>query len=155
MPKLDNVHWRASALPAGSCSSLEELPEEARAVVDQAPRAVLTTIDDDGRPHAVPVCFAVSGSHIFTAIDHKPKTTTSLARLRHIEARPFATVLVDRYDDDWSKLGWVMVRGRARIDHPGAAGSELEARYRQYRERPPEGPVIVIEPQRISWWLAQ
>lgn len=128
---------------------------EALGVVRRARRAVLTTIDDEGRPHAVPICFAVSAGDIVTPIDHKPKTTTALARVRHIEQRSFATVLFDRYNDDWSQLGWVMVRGRARLGEAGIAREELAARYSQYRDRPPHGEAIVIEPERISWWLAQ
>ena len=123
--------------------------------MNDARRAVLTTVDRDGYPHAVPVCFATGEELIFSAIDHKPKTTTSLARLRHIDDRNYATMLFDRYDEDWSKLGWVMARGRAHIDPPGTANSQLGARYAQYLERPPRGPVIVVRPERISWWLAR
>lgn len=128
---------------------------EALAIVRQAQRAVLTTIDDEGRPHAVPICFAVIGGDIVTPIDHKAKSTTRLARVRHIEQRPFATVLFDRYDIDWSNLGWVMARGAARLDDARIAKEELAARYPQYLTRAPEGKAIVIEPQHVSWWLAK
>jgi PPOX class probable F420-dependent enzyme len=141
-------------MTAGACTSLESLPEQAGAILQHARRAVLTTIDDHGRPHAVPICFAVSHGNVVTPIDHKPKKTRALARIRHIEDRPLATVLFDRYDDDWSNLGWVMVRGNARIGSADSARDELAARYPQYRERPPEGPLIVIEPERITWWLS-
>ena len=104
--------------PGATCRSLDDVPAQARAIVDGARRAVLSTVASDGRPHAVPVCFALSSAGIVTAIDHKPKTTASPARLRNVEVRRFATVLFDRYDDDWSKLGWVMVRGIARVDEP-------------------------------------
>lgn len=142
-------------MTAGSCASFNDLPAEALRVVEQARRAVLTTIDEQGRPHAVPICFTISADQIFTPIDHKPKKTTTLARVRHVSSRPFATVLFDRYDDDWSNLGWVMVRGTARVEDATTATEGLAVRYRQYRERPPRGQTIAIRPERISWWLAQ
>jgi PPOX class probable F420-dependent enzyme len=114
---------------------------------------VLTTIDEQGGPHAVPICFAVTGTDIVTPIDHKPKSTTALARVRHIQSRPVATVLFDRYDDDWANLGWVMVRGSARLEDPRIARESLAARYPQYRARPPQGELIVVTPRRINWWL--
>ena len=120
--------------------------------------ARLATVRPDGRPHLVPVTFAFDGATIVTAIDHKPKTTTSLQRLRNIEARPVATVLVDHYDDDWSQLWWLRGDGTARIVPDGAEWQQgierLTAKYRQYRDDPPDGPLIVVTVERWSSWSA-
>lgn len=139
-------------MPSGSCRTLAGLPAHARAIVDGARRAVLATIGPDGAPRAVPITFALRGTDIVSAIDHKPKRARPPARLANIAARPAVAVLFDRYDEDWTRLGWVMVRGRARIEPPGSAGAELGARYPQYAGRPPAGEVIAVTPEAISWW---
>jgi len=112
----------------------------------------------DGSPHLVPVCFAVSGDAIYTAVDHKPKSTADLARLRHIAAEPRVALLADRYDDDWSRLWWVRVDGDAKVVDSAQERNEalaaLAAAYRQYAERPPEGPVIAVRPRRFRGWKA-
>jgi PPOX class probable F420-dependent enzyme len=113
---------------------------------------VLATVDGVGRAHAVPVCFAVRTGELVTAVDHKPKSGSKLARISNIERSGRATFLMDRWSEDWRRLGWVMVRGSARLDPPGSADAELAARYEQYRDTPPRGPVIVVRPERISWW---
>ena len=137
---------------AGRCSTLAELPGEAREVIFGARRAVLATLADSERPHLVPVCFAVAQEDIVTAIDDKPKSTSRPARLRNIERRPRVTLLVDRWDENWSKLGWVMIEGTARIETPGYASRELQDRYPQYSKEPPRGEVIVIAPEKLRWW---
>jgi PPOX class probable F420-dependent enzyme len=139
-------------VPSGTSRSLSDLPQDVRAVIDAARRAVLTTIDSSGRPHAVPVCFAVAGGNIFSALDNKPKSGKQLVRVVNVRANPIATVLFDRWDEDWRRLAWVMVRGGARIEPPGTALAELIARYPQYRETPPEGDVIGVNPDRIAYW---
>ena len=106
----------------------------------------------------MPVCFAFVGHAIYTAVDHKPKATAQLARLRHIAAEPRVALLADRYEDDWSRLWWVRVDGDARIvgsvSEREAALAALAAAYPQYAERPPQGPVIVVRPRRIRGWRA-
>jgi PPOX class probable F420-dependent enzyme len=107
----------------------------------------------------VPITFALHGDTIVTAIDHKPKTTTSLQRLRNIEAHPVASVVFDEYDDDWSRLWWVRADGTARVvrqgpDHEQAV-SWLVDKYAPYRSRPPRGSVIVVEVGRWSSWSAR
>jgi PPOX class probable F420-dependent enzyme len=139
-------------MSSGSCGSLDELPEHAHRIVLEARRAVLATVDRRARPHAVPVGYALRGSELVTAIDGKPKSGTKLARVSNIESNSAVTLLVDRWDEDWSRLGWVMVRGTARLEAPGTADRELLARYPQYGDEPPSGRVIVIRPQRILWW---
>jgi PPOX class probable F420-dependent enzyme len=128
--------------------------DRAQALFAAAPVARLATVRPDGRPHLVPICFALDGSTLFTAIDHKPKRTLSLRRLANVAANPAVSVLVDHYEDEWSRLWWVRADGVARIAEPGSAEHAraielLVERYEQYRNRPPEGPAIVIE---ITTW---
>jgi PPOX class probable F420-dependent enzyme len=141
-------------MASGACADLSALPEKVGSIVAEARRAVLATTDAEGRAHAVPVCFAVRSDEIVSALDHKPKSGRKLARLRHIEATGRATVLVDRWSEDWERLGWVMARGSARIDAPGTADGPLAARYQQYRAQPPRGPVIALRPEHVLWWAA-
>jgi PPOX class probable F420-dependent enzyme len=133
-------------------------PAEARALFASARVARLATVRPDGSPHVVPVCFAFPGETIYTAVDHKPKATAALARLRHIAAEPRVALLADRYEDDWSRLWWVRVDGDAKIvgsvSEREAALAALAAAYPQYAERPPQGPVIVVRPRRIRGWRA-
>lgn len=140
-------------MSGGSCRRFEELPAEARAIVEEARRAVLSTLDEDGVPHAVPVTFAIVGGDVVSAVDHKPKSGRELKRLRNIRVNPAATVLMDRWSEDWERLGWVMIAGRARIEMPGTGVAQLVERYPQYRARHPAGEVIVLGPELIRWWL--
>ena len=139
-------------MPSGRCGSLAELPPELGAVVAGARRAVLATLDADGRPHAIPITFAVTEGAIVTAIDQKPKGNRRPARLRNIERMPFASVLFDHYEDDWRHLAWVLARGPARVEPPGTRVDALIERYEQYAADPPRGEVIVVEPTDILWW---
>lgn len=120
--------------------------------------AHLGTADAAGRPHVVPVCFALAGDRVYITIDQKPKGAADrLKRLRNIEENSHATLLADRYDEDWSKLGWVMLRGRAEILFDGAEHDEaqdlLRQRYPQYRAMDlADLPVIAIRIERASAW---
>jgi len=113
----------------------------------------LATVTADGRPHLVPCCFALSGDTIYSAIDHKPKSTRRLQRLENLRTNPNASLLVDHYADDWSTLWWVRADGTGRIVDDGAklaeANTLLAAKYSQYRDFPPAGPVIAIA---VSTW---
>jgi PPOX class probable F420-dependent enzyme len=133
-------------------------PAEARTLFASAPVARLATVRPDGSAHIVPVCFAFWGEAIYTAVDHKPKATAALARLRHIAAEPRVALLADHYEDDWSRLWWVRVDGDASVVESAqereAALAGLAAAYPQYAERPPEGPVIAVRPHRFSGWRA-
>lgn len=126
--------------------------------VAEAPVARLATIDPNGRPHIVPVCFALDDETLYSAVDQKPKTSTRLARLEHIRAHPDVALLVDHYDDDWSRLWWVRVRGEARVVETGPevvrAMTMLREKYPQYRESPPTGVVIVISIDEWRGWTA-
>jgi len=118
--------------------------------------ARLATIGPAGRPHLVPVTFALDGDRIYTVVDAKPKTTTDLRRLRNISADPRVAVLADHYEDDWDALWWARADGLATIlrDPADMAGplDLLAARYRQYRAQPPGGPLIRIQAERWTGW---
>src|SRR5947207_9044609 len=102
--------------------------------------ARLATSDPDGRPHLVPIVFAVDGDTLYSAVDRKPKRSQTLRRIENARARPDVTVLVDHYDDDWSRLWWIRLRGRARVlaerDGRERAPALLGEEYRQYRDEP-------------------
>jgi PPOX class probable F420-dependent enzyme len=119
-----------------------------------APVARLATVRRDGRPHVVPVVFALVGDVVWTAVDAKPKSTRRLQRLRNIEAHPEVSVLADHYEADWARLWWVRLDGRAvvrQLDDGDAelALSALSGKYEQYEREPPPGPLIRIEP--LAW----
>jgi PPOX class probable F420-dependent enzyme len=139
-------------VPTGSCAALTDLPERARAIIEGARRAVLSTVDRNARPHSVPVCFAVRRDELISPIDHKPKSGGVLARVRNLEANPNATLLFDHWDEDWTRLGWVMVTGTAHMEQPPRASELLLDRYEQFRAMPDFDALIVIGPQRIVWW---
>lgn len=129
-----------------------------RALMESLPVARLATIASDGRPHLVPVCFALFGETIVIAIDEKPKRPgVELARLRNIRRDPRLALLADHYDADWEQLAWVRVDGLARIvargaEQPGAVEA-LRIRYPQYRAMALESrPLIEITPENVSGW---
>jgi PPOX class probable F420-dependent enzyme len=132
--------------------------ESMRRRVAAASVARLATIGRDGRPRARPVCFALVGDNVVTAVDDvKPKSSGRLARLDDIAANPWAEVLVDHYSDDWSELWWVRISGRAEVlalDGAEDAVLALKAKYRQYAAQPPPGPVIRVQGERWSGWSA-
>ena len=120
--------------------------------------ARLATAGSDSQPHLVPVTFAVDGERIYIAVDHKPKTTPNLRRLRNIRENPQVAVLADHYAEDWDELWWVRVDGRAHIvgddDSMRHPLDVLAERYEQYRESRPAGPVIVIDAERWAGWAS-
>ncbi len=118
----------------------------------------LATADAGAAPHVVPVCFAFTDSTLYITIDAKPKSNAAgLKRLRNIMANPQAAFIADHYHEDWSRLGWVMLRGGAEILDAGAehdrAQALLRARYVQYRTMPIEAlPVIALRVARVTTW---
>ena len=118
--------------------------------------ARLATVGDDGQPHLVPVTFALRDRIVVIAVDHKPKTTTDLKRLRNIRSHDRVSLLADHYEEDWTRLWWVRLDGRARIitDEPGRVGpiGWLVEKYEQYRECAPAGPVIRVDIDQIRSW---
>jgi PPOX class probable F420-dependent enzyme len=133
---------------------------DARAQFASARVARLATAGADGRPHLVPVVFAVEGDTLYTAVDDvKPKATTRLRRLANIAANPAVALLADHYEDDWGALWWVRADGTARLVDPGEpeaarARALLAERYPQYRDAPPPGVVIAVAVERWSGWAA-
>lgn len=127
-----------------------------RARFDSARVARLATVDALGRPHLVPVCFALDGDTIVSAVDAKPKTTTALRRLANVRVNPAVSLLVDHYDDDWSRLWWARADGDARVVEDGPEHAHgcalLVARYTQYSDMPPRGPVVIVTVRRWSGW---
>jgi PPOX class probable F420-dependent enzyme len=143
----------------GSCASVSELPAWTRRLLAEGRVARLGLLDASGAPRVLPVTYALSGSALVSAVDHKPKRVTAdrLARVRWLRADPRATLTVDRYDEDWSRLAWVQVLGSVRLLAPADAPDETRAlidRYPQYARRPPAGPLLVLEPRRLLWWSA-
>ncbi|MFF7970901.1 TIGR03668 family PPOX class F420-dependent oxidoreductase [Streptomyces sp. NPDC007905] len=150
---------------------MPELAEaEARRRFTAARVARLATVDAAGRPHQVPVVFAwhlLEGTEqLVTAVDHKPKTTTRLKRLRNIAAHAPVCLLVDAYDENWDHLWWARADGDARILPPDASDPAVRRaheaavgllceKYPQYRDTPPAGPVIAVTVGRWSGWQAR
>jgi len=132
--------------------------------IEQQRVARLATVDAAGRPHIVPICFALGGSTLYTPVDEKPKRGhfTSLRRLRNIADNPRAAVVVDDYSDDWTRLAFVLVRGPAHLVRDLAAHAAaivlLRARYPQYLamalDDPERTPVVRIDPVHVLHWRA-
>jgi|SRR5271166_2401185 len=118
----------------------------------------LATADARATPHLVPVCFVVSNRSLYVTIDQKPKgDARALKRLRNIIENPVASFVADRWDEDWTRLGWVMLRGPAEVLPDGAehdrAQTMLRSRYPQYRGMVLDGlPVIALRIERVTSW---
>jgi PPOX class probable F420-dependent enzyme len=132
--------------------------DEARRRFGSSRVARLATMDEGGRPHLVPIVFALAaGDVLYSAVDRKPKSTTKLKRLANIARNPQVAVLADHYDDDWTALWWVRADGTARL----ADGSEAEeaialltGKYSQYADGPPPGPVLAVDVRSWTGWSA-
>lgn len=120
-----------------------------------APVARLATVRPDGSPHLVPITFAIDKGDVVTAVDHKPKRHPRLQRLANITANPHVSLLIDHWDDDWHRLWWVRLDGTAVVqDADPDAVDALAAKYHQYADRRPHGPVIRISVEsRATWGL--
>jgi PPOX class probable F420-dependent enzyme len=133
-------------------------PEDFRPRVADARVGRLATVDGKGRPHVVPFCYVLVDDTIYSGVDAKPKSTAELRRLDNIRARPDVAVLVDHYDEDWSKLWWVRLDGIGRVldagDEREQAVATLCDKYEQYRESPPTGAVIAIAVRSWRTWSA-
>ena len=135
------------------------IADEQRRFLETHRVARLATADAAGRPHVVPVCYALGDDSLYFTIDEKPKRVDGarLKRLSNIRENPHVALVVDRYDEDWSRLGWVMVQGRAEVletgDEHDRAQTRLRARYRQLRDMRIEHlPVVAIRIQRTIGW---
>ncbi len=137
---------------------------EARRFLEGRRVGHLATAGADGAPHVVPVCFAWDDAGVYFVADEKPKRRPAreLLRLRNLRANPRAALVVDEYDDDWTRLAFLLVRGRARfVDEAAghaAALALLRARYPQYTamalDDPARHPVVCIAPERVVLWRA-
>lgn len=135
------------------------LSDEQIAYLDAHRVARLATVNGRGEPHALPVCYAVVDGAIYTPLDRKPKRVPveRLRRVRDLRQNPAVCLVVDDYDDDWTRLRWLQLRGAAAVIAPGPeharAIAALRSRYRQYRAMPLEElPVIRITLQQVVEW---
>ena len=131
-------------------------PQEARRRFAAARVARLATADAAGRPHLVPVTFAVAGDVVYSAVDAKPKRDTALRRLANVAANPAVALLVDHYEEDWDRLWWVRADGTGRLVDPAdpegvRATALLAARYPRFAVR---GHVLAADVSRWSGWSA-
>ncbi|MGH8933902.1 MAG: TIGR03668 family PPOX class F420-dependent oxidoreductase [Egibacteraceae bacterium] len=127
-----------------------------RRLVAGARVARLATVGACARPHLVPIVFVVDGDQLVTGVDAKPKSGRRLQRFANVEANPAVSVLVDEYDDDWSRLWWVRLDGEA-LEKPSVPAqwlTLLAGRYPQYRDQPPRGPFLLIQITRWTGWAA-
>jgi PPOX class probable F420-dependent enzyme len=131
---------------------------EARERFAAARVARLATADVAGRPHLVPVVFAVEGDTVYTVVDAKPKRTTALRRLDNVAANPRVALLVDHYDDvDWDALWWVRADGVGRVLAPDApeARHAVELLRARYPQQQAAGAVLAVDVERWSGWSAR
>jgi PPOX class probable F420-dependent enzyme len=114
----------------------------------------LATVGADGRPHLVPICFVLVGDRVFSAVDHKPKRSTRLRRLSNARDTGVASLLIDEYDDDWTRLWWVRLDGHISVLEtcPPAASAALTAKYPQYAAKPPTGQMLALTVEKWSGW---
>lgn len=141
-------------------SERSTLTEQEIAFVQEQRVARLATADEAGNPTLVPVCYAFDGEYFYTPLDEKPKRVvgTQLRRVHNIQARPAVSLLIDRYDDNWSRLGYVLVHAHAQLiapdhEHHAHALTLLRARYIQYHAMKLEAsPVIMLLPHHIISW---
>jgi PPOX class probable F420-dependent enzyme len=135
------------------------LTDEQRRFLEGQRVARFASADGRGQPHVVPICYALGEASVYFTIDEKPKRTTGagLKRLANLRANPRAALVVDRWDEDWSRLGWVMLQGRAEILDAGPehdqAQAALRARYPQLAAMRLEGlPVVATRIERVASW---
>ncbi len=141
-------------------ANLTTLTEVETAFVGAQRVARLATSDKEGNPHVIPVCYAFDGQRFYTPLDEKPKRVaeSKLRRVRNIETRPEVALVIDQYDDNWSRLGYVLVQGQAELLQPTSpshsqALSLLRERYSQYSSMALEKyAVIAITPVHVVSW---
>jgi PPOX class probable F420-dependent enzyme len=133
------------------------LPEWASELVANSRVAHLGLVDADDHPRVLPVTFALAEDAAWSAIDQKPKRAAEPARLRYLRRRPEAALCVDLYSDEWDRLAWVQLLGRVEIldlDQGSAGLDALRAKYDQYAEATPPGPLLRLAPERALCWRA-
>ena len=158
--------WRSRAKPCSIGAIDNHRAADRHVLSDHERRFLLTrrvghlaTADSRAIPHVVPVCFTISQGTLYITIDEKPKRVAgpALKRVRNIERNPMVAIVVDRYDEDWTRLGWVILRGRAEILRAGTehdrAQELLRSRYRQLAAMQiAERPVIAVRLERVTSW---
>lgn len=149
---------QGTALTVGAGTLRPMDPRDMRKRVEAARVARLATVAADGRPRLVPIVFVLEGDTLYTAVDEKPKRTHELARLADVEAHPDVAVLVDEYDEDWTRLWWVRLRGTGRVLRSGPerhrAIGLLATKYPQHRAERPRGAVLAVEVTEWRGWSA-
>ena len=136
---------------------LDELPGFARELLEGARVGHLGLLDGDALPRVLPVTFALHEQALWSAVDDKPKRVEGreLARVRWLRRRPSAALCVDRYEEDWTRLAWVQVLGEVEVLEASEAPLRaLCAKYPQYADRAPAGPLLRLEPSRALHWRA-
>jgi PPOX class probable F420-dependent enzyme len=137
--------------------------DEAIARVSAARIGRMATVRGDGTPHVVPFVFALVAAdpdeiRLYWAVDRKPKRSTALRRIENLRSNPAVEVVVDDYDEDWTRLWWVRLRGKGRVvsstQEQEDALDELRSKYEQYRAAEPVGDVVAIDVQDVDWWPA-
>jgi PPOX class probable F420-dependent enzyme len=161
LPFVGTLHCQEQAAQDPRCGHAvlwQHLPEVRDARLAAARVATLATTDPDGRPNLVPIVFAIAGDTLYSAVDRKPKRSPRLRRVENARARPDVTILVHDYLEDWRRLWWVRLRGRARVldggDERARALELLREKYPQYRDEPPEGPVLAVDVAEVREWQA-
>ncbi len=139
-----------------------KIPGAVQKMLRKARVARLATLDDKNRPHIVPICFVYDGKLFYTAVDRKPKRVPQerLARLRNIRAAPRIALLIDEYDEDWTQLWYILIRGKAKLipksahEERARAIRKLRAKYKQYAQGmlPDDAPIIRIAPEQATFW---
>ena len=106
----------------------------------------------------MPIVFALEGNTLYSAADRKPKRSSKLRRIENARVRPDVTILVDHYEEDWGRLWWIRLRGRARVLDQGEecerALTLLSEKYSQYRSEPPNGPVLAVDVTEVREWAS-
>ena len=140
----------------------QNIPGAVQKRLKDARVARLATLDDKNRPHLVPICFVYDGKLFYTAVDRKPKRVSRerLVRLRNIQAVPRIALLIDEYDDDWTQLWYILIRGKAKLipksahEEHASAIRKLRAKYPRYAQGmlADDAPIIRITAERATFW---
>ena len=142
-------------MPTFTLVRLETPARWARELLASERVARLAYVDEHDRPRVLPVTFAVASGAVWSAIDDKPKRSAEPARLRHLRRRPEAALLVDVYDDDWTRLAWVQLLGKVDVVAVESAPEAMEAlarKYAPYAERTPPGPLLRVSVEGARQW---
>ncbi len=139
----------------------KQLTKKERVFIHSGRVAHLATADKKGQPHVIPICYVFDGQELYSPIDEKPKRTSALRlkRIQNILANPQVAVVIDRYDEDWKRLVYVLIWGRAKLLTKGPRHRKavllLRWKYPQYRKMAiHERPIIQIKPTHLKSWGA-